>query len=553
MAPWAARAWGATEDGPEQRISDYLRKGFSASLLHVRVDRDEIVLTGHIDKGRGELAVAELPMSSPSWTGQESRIDEHLLWVSDPIAASGQFRFAVPRRVAAEGGPKRDRLLAKWRLVRRTAAGLELASHARYADDVTPRSDLPPAVLRSKKGLGGFAADRGFVSDLDDLGIACVTVNIPLTFLHHAPGSGRTEHAFNGRDYYVDDAALARLDRTLRETASRDVLVLAILLVPPSMQFPDPVIGRLMVHPDYVPPGIFAMPNVIQAEGLSAYAAAIDVLAERYCAPDSPFGRIHHWIVHNEVDAGWTWTNAGVKGLSEYVDLYHASLRVASLVTRQYDADAEVLASLTHSWNREVDEHSYPARAILTRLLDFTRAEGDFAWGVAYHPYPESLGDPATWRDANCPHSLDAPFVTIKNIEVLAAWARRRSTWFRGERPRTIHLSEQGFNSPDYGDESLQLQAAAMAYAWKKISALPEIHSFEYHNWIDNRQEGGLRIGLRKFPDDATDPGGKKPIWSLYRALATSDEDLGCAFALPLVGAHSWNDVPFRGEIPGVE
>jgi hypothetical protein len=97
------------------------------------------------------------------------------------------------------------------------------------------------------------------------------------------------------------------------------------------------------------------------------------------------------------------------------------------------------------------------------------------------------------------------------------------------------------------------LQAAGMAYAWKKIESLPEIRTFEYHNWIDHRHEGGLRIGLRKFPDDATDPGGRKPIWDLYRALGTTDEDRACKFALPLVGVDTWRDVPFQGPIADID
>ena len=55
------------------------------------------------------------------------------------------------------------------------------------------------------------------------------------------------------------------------------------------------------------------MPNMTTLESLNLYAAAIDFLASRYNRPDKKYGRIHHWIAHNEVDAGWVWTNAGIK------------------------------------------------------------------------------------------------------------------------------------------------------------------------------------------------------------------------------------------------
>ena len=90
------------------------------------------------------------------------------------------------------------------------------------------------------------------------------------------------------------------------------------------------------------------------------------------------------------------------------------------------------------------------------------------------------------------------------------------------------------------------LVAAGMGLAWKKIQALSSIEAWQYHNWIDNRGEGGLRIGLRKFPDEPGDPLGKKPIWQLYQALGTPHEDKACAPYLPVMGLRSWKSAIHR-------
>ena len=66
---------------------------------------------------------------------------------------------------------------------------------------------------------------------------------------------------------------------------------------------------------------------------------------------------------------------------------------------------------------------------------------------------------------------------------------------YLGKERRPIHLTEQGLNSPDYSEKSLQEQAAGMAYAWNKMKRLPEIGVFDYHNWIDNR--GGVWVAHR--------------------------------------------------------
>ena len=88
-----------------------------------------------------------------------------------------------------------------------------------------------------------------------------------------------------------------------------------------------------------------------------------------------------------------------------------------------------------------------------------------------------------------------------------------------------------------------------MAIAWKKMEKLSSIKSWQYHNWIDNRKEGGLRIGLRKFPDAEGDPYGKKPIWHLYQAMGTSKEDEVFAPYLKTIGILSWDEVIHKGAI----
>lgn len=533
----------------EASARGYLDREFAASIDRVSVDQQNVTIAGQIPELSNDIAIGEFSLTASPFVARDGVIEATPLWVGEPLAASGAFERFVPRRPADATAP-RDRLLSKWCLIRRTEKGLQLASRLHYADDIAAAHDLPSPTPANKKGIGGFDVHRGFTSDLDELDVAWVTVNVPLTFLRSSVGPGLSPHEFAGRTFYVDDAFLASLDETMLAAAARNIVVLAILLIPPASQQADPAIGAHMQHPDYQAPGIFTMPNVATDDGLVTYAAALDVLARRYNQPDGAHGRIHHWIAQNEVDADRTWTNAGEKTTLEYIDLYYKSLRTIDLVVRQYDAHARALVSLTHAWTGISEAHGHRPRGMLELLLRFSRAEGDFDWGLAHHPYPQSLLEPATWNDADAHQSLDTPFITFKNIEVLAAWARDKSTWFSGERPRAIHLTEQGFNSPDYSEATLQLQAAAMAYSWVKIRDLPEIQSMEYHNWIDNRGEGGLRIGLRKFPDDADDPGGKKPIWNVFRAIGTPDEAAATAFALPLVGVDSWDAVPYRGNVP---
>ena len=69
------------------------------------------------------------------------------------------------------------------------------------------------------------------------------------------------------------------------------------------------------------------------------------------------------------------------------------------------------------------------------------------------------------------------------------------------------------------------------------------IDAYIAHSWIDARFEGGLKTGLRKYPDDESDPFGCKPSWYLYRDLATEREKESCEFAKKIIGIEDWAEI----------
>ncbi len=517
----------------DARMAAYLSRGFPCSIASVAAGRSAIVVTGSIARSAGAVAVAEVPM----WADPTAlRASPTLL----PVRERGRFRLTVPRFDGA-----RDRLLSRWAVVRKTPSGLALLSGARYADTVATLRNPPRQTLKSKKGLAGWwLVNDLFAKDLDDLGIGTATVNILLNdVVGTTPGQGWTPFQFGGRTYYARDAGVDWYDRLLAETAKRGIVVCAIVLIPQGYNAPEGSWSRIVAHPDAHPSGLFVMPNMESPEAVQAYAAAMDFLAKRYCRADAKCGRIHHWILHNEINAGWVWTNAGEKTDTLYMDLYHRSMRLAQLLARQYDPNSQAFISLEHHWNYTPEPRFYRGKRLLELLLDYSRVEGDFEWALAHHPYPDDLTKPRTWEDGHTTFALDTPKITFRNLEVLDAWADQKSTWFLGKTPRTIHCTEQGLNSPDYSEKSLSEQAAGMAYTWQKLKASRHIEAFQYHAWLDNRGEFGLRIGLRKFGDEPGDPYGKKPIWQVYRAMGTPDEARVLDPYKAVVGVKEWSEV----------
>ena len=531
---------GAAVD--KDAIQSYLDREFPAAVSMVSVGKDVVRIEGNTGKEAGDLFLADIPMDL--LLGDPRRWQTLVPVTGD---ANGAFKIDVPRQRQRDG-LNYDRLTTRWQLVRLNDKTCEPLSHARYAGGVDCRSpDLPPATPKSKKGLGGW--HRGPLPDeLEDLGISAITVNVMVhTLVSLTPGPDTEPFEWQGRTYHANKPALAGLDATFLEARKHGVMVSAILLVANPSKDSNPVV-QVIGHPDAVPDGIFAMPNVTSPEGISLYGAILNLMAERWSRPDGKFGRVHHWIIHNEVDAGWVWTNAGDKPAIVFMDLYQRSMRLSDPIARQYDRNSRPFITLTHHWGHQGAPQWYGSKRMLGMLQEFTRAEGDFAWALAYHPYPQDLFNPRAWEDDQATFDLNSAKITPRNLEVLDTYMKQPAMLHRGK-VRPIHLSENGFNSKDYSEKELADQAAGMALAWKKIAELSSVESWQYHNWIDNRGEGGLKIGLRKFPDEPGDPLGKKPIWNLYKDLGTPRESEACAPYLKVIGITSWDEVIHREPI----
>ena len=521
-------------------IEVYLKKNYPCEVSRVTVNDDRVEVSGDIKGMPGEVYLCEVPMF-------RELTEKDFLTVQ---RVKGPKRFKADfDRYAEVDGQRYDRLYSRWVLAQKSQNGMLICSHGHYADDVKAKYDLPHEVPASKKGIGGFGANR-FASDLDSLDITSVTVNMWLGFMSLTPSDDAIPFDYNGRTYYADRKAIEGFDKTLQYTAARDVIVNAIVLIAPERSFADKAAGRLFEHPDFDPAGIYTMPNMTTLESLNLYAAAIDFLAERYSRPDKKYGRVHHWIAHNEVDAGWVWTNAGIKTPLRFMDIYIKSMRLLYYTARKYSPHPEVFITLTHYWQSRHNEYCYPSAQLLELLVDYTQAEGDFKWGVAHHPYPQSLFEPKSWLDDQATFDYDTPQITFKNLEVLDAWIKQPRALYQGKIKRTVFLSEQNPNSKDYSEEALREQAAGMAYAMKKLEACDGIDAYQMHGWFDQRAEGGLRIGVRRFMDDETDPGGRKPAWFVFQAFGTDREDEVFEFAKDIIGIDDWDQVIYKAPIP---
>lgn len=496
-------------------IKDYLAKDYPSKVTNVQVTSDKVIIKGNCG-GSGTYLLAEIT----PW--QDVTELEKYPYTQD--LSGGGFTVTVDRIVPNREGIRYDKVFSKWAVVKVDGDRQTLDSHARYADDVVPKKSPAALPLRNKKGFGAGDIDLYF-SDCKEMNVGSITMNVVLNDYIKGEGSG---YSYGGLNYSLG-AVKDYVDHVTRRAGEMDLVVSAIILCQTNSIFKDPENKG----------GNYTMPNLTTAKAFNLYAAALEHMASTHCTQGN---RISHWIMHNEVDFANEWTNMGDQPMMRYLDRYIKSMRICYNIARQYDQNASVLGSYTHCWAKA--DGNFAPKKMLEKTVEYSSAEGDFRWGVAYHPYPQDLTKPSFWvNDTQATYSLNSKYVTFKNLEVIDAWIRQKENFYKGKTKRVLFLSEQGTNSPSYSESDLALQAAGGAWAWKKVSKLDGIDAIQWHNWADNKAEGGLRIGLRTFAEGSVSNLTPKPVWYVWKAAGTAEEDSVFDQYKTTLGISDWDSI----------
>jgi len=395
----------------------------------------------------------------------------------------------------------------------------------------------------SRKGL-----QVQMVDDALELGVAHAALNVNLAQLHtRATDASSLEFEHAGRTWRFDRAYLQSLDRDIRPLSEKGVLVSLILLSLASGDA-DKDSFLLDARRDAKAPNGICAPNLATPESRAWHAAALACMARRWSGT-SQHGSVWGWIVGNEVNSHHWWFHMGPATLEQVARAYEDFVRLVHDCATAERTHARVYVSLEHHWSIRYpaasETQGFPGREFLARFAAVARERGDFAWHVAYHPYPEDLFDCAFWDDASAPDEDDAARITFRNLPVLARFLRRDELLFAGASRRVI-LSEQGFHRAD-GDAGETLQAVAYAAAWHAVELEPSIDAFLLSRHVDHAHEGGLRFGLwTRKADSICTPERRTALYGVFRDTATPREAAAHAMALKTLGIEDWKELPGR-------
>jgi hypothetical protein len=497
----------------------------AVAALRASPTKIHLVIDGPAD-GRPVRLLEQLPYERrngserpPAWTGE---------WKRQPI-------------VLARFDGARDRLYSRF-VLQDVEKNTILGSAC--VQDVDPPDERRFDLLQPK-GIKGVQS----IVDVNDalaLGVQQAAHNVTIGSVVLPQGTAAQEyHDVDGEKIPLNIGGLAGLDaslRTMTEAGVRNYLIL-INPVPTSPDDKNPFIHPktdLKNAPNHL--GAF---NLTNAYGWKHFRAALEVLGERYSRPDRKFGQIAGVILGNELQSHWWWHNLGRMAPDEVVADYERSLRAADLALRRAHPQLRVYVSLDHHWTARIEadlKKCLSGKEFVDQLAARARAEGDYPWDVAFHPYPEDLNNPRTWKDRQAVLDFFTPKITFKNLEVLTKYLARDAMTYRGQVRRVI-LSEQGFQTID-GPEGESLQAAAFAYAFEKSSRTPGVDAFIYHRHVDHEHEGGLRLGLWTVRKGSViQPEHKKKSYDVFKAAGTPVQASAFEFAKSIIGINGWSSL----------
>ncbi|MCC9600241.1 DUF5722 domain-containing protein [Stieleria sp. JC731] len=499
-----------------ERIANHQTRTWSADIKQVVAMQGDIRVAGELTKVDDGLS---LTVRLPSEIASESfGVQERETWKLNP-SSDGRFEVRLSKAESRKLLPG-----SRFQIVSLSEDGRQWRPES--AEDYIPvsvdQSDRePPAVLHAAKGL--TCIDTRFDSEtLVELGLGHASVNLLIDGLvspEEIIGWVPTE--INGRQWWVNEARLSGYDRNIRVARQAECVVAGILLI----QSGNHHTGTSLAHPEATQAGPYAMPDLTSEPSVHRYLAALDVLGRRYGGSESML-RVDHWIVHNEVDYGWQWTNMGEQPFEVFMEHYLRSMRLVDHVMRQYNRHSQVFISLTHRWNASdcIAWKTYAPREMIRWLASDSRLHGDFAWGVAYHPYPESLWNADFWNDTKVDDTDQTELITMKNLSVLDRLMHQPEMRQKGGALRPVICSEQGYHAAVDHPEQLKIQAQALLKTWQTLRNCPSVIAFDYHRPVDHPNEGGLRLGLRGLPSSSNPIGSPKPAWEVFKAIGTSDE-----------------------------
>lgn len=415
----------------------------------------------------------------------------------------------------------------------------------------------PKLVARTKKGTSTTTAalldlncDNGFLNIMYQELINGFTTGNKVT--------SEFDIYYNGYTYYINPAKINEIDGIIGKMTKNNIVATVSLNAGTSKtgygEFicsPSATATSGVVHYGF---------NTENEVGQNMITAITLFLVNRYSDANS-HGVISNYLIGNEVNDEYAYYNIGAKSFDDFTERYMRTFRIMYNAIRSTNSTADVHMTLAHFWYWDEDlvrntpakqKDVFPCKVFMDKFNDLAIKQGNFNWGVAFHPYSYPLNEASVYddddgyltyldrnneRQSYVTNSEKSYIVTMKNIEVLTNYMNQSKLLNSASQVRSIILTEQGYMSTTKGVKDELMQAASIVYGYYKAESLKDVNQFILFRYRDDSALANEPYGLLNVD------GSKKYSYNVYKNLNSSNSLSYTNFALKIFGISSWNDI----------
>ncbi len=436
----------------------------------------------------------------------------------------------------------------KYAVAEKTADGrYTLLTGARYIEN-------PEAVAKRSYGYPEASSKKGLsvqlLTDAQELNVSHTVMVVPVNeYIMTSGGNNSQDYLYDNKTFYVNKEKLALLDKRIKVLTESGVHVyLNIVLTAPKYATSE-ALHCMYAAEETSEAGMYAL-NIKSRESVMYYQSFLSFLAERYTREDGKYGFAGSYIIGYQVNSNRNWNYMGEQSLTDYLNAYAVTLRIADTALRSTYAEGRIYVPVGNNFNVMANDTGaepnnmldYAAKDFLMMLNSTVKFAGDIPWNVAIAPYFFSEGSAAFWNDESSYADYTTPYITMKNIGTLTEFLAGEDFDYNGT-DRTVLISSYGVHSADdiHGEK---MQAAAYAYAYYLAEADPNIEAIIYHRHVDHSGENGLKYGLWRSDDGLLlTPKTKKYIYDVFKYIDTDRGREVTEFAPSFIGAAGWDQL----------
>ncbi len=399
------------------------------------------------------------------------------------------------------------------------------------------KNNDPFPVFSSKKGL-----DIQYFTDAQRLGVSHTTIRIDLNEYLTTNDKSEFYSQIDGENIYFDKNAVTLLDHKIKIYSDAGInVILNFVLSPPSSVSSHEFDS--LYYEGASDTARYCAINVSNERGYILARACAEFFTGRYIS-STEHGFAGSFIIGHEINSNITSNSMGRASLSEYVAQYAKLLRVFTTAALKNYSNAKIYVPLGNSFaepSEQSDDHelNYSGLDILHTLNEHISSHGDIPWRLTVSPYPSNKNLTSFWNDPNATDSLDAPYITMNNIDTLTKYMNQPMFYFESS-PRSVLISELGFSSGNGAAYDDTMQAASFAYAYYKAETDSFIDAVIYSHQTDS-SDGGLNFGL--WRQGSSQQLEKKKIHEVFAQIDTESSAEATAFALDVIGVKNWGEI----------